>query len=277
MKYSTASKKVDYRGKGMKKKWLFIVALGLVGILAIPSLTGCAGPATAQVAASQVVVSQQATGFWVNGKGEITVTPNLATLSVGVETMEANVADAQAEASDGIKKIMKSLTDSGINLKDIQTGYYYITQRLNYSSYKSDIIGYTVTNMLTVKIRDVDKTGDIINSAVATAGDIVRISNLSFSVEDPSEVYQQAREKATANAHDKAAQYAGLLGVKLGSPTYVSESTQQSNPYYYGNNVSNYYSGNIPVPVVSDSSDSTISPGQNKLSLSITVAYELIR
>lgn len=261
----------------MKKKWIFIVALGLVLILAIPSLTGCAGPATAQVAASQVVISQQATGFWVNGKGEITVTPNLATLSVGVETMEANVADAQAEASDGIKKIMKSLTDSGINPKDIQTGYYYITQRLNYSSYKSDIIGYTVTNMLTVKIRYVDKTGDIINSAVATAGDIVRISNLSFSVEDPSEVYKQAREKATANAHDKAAQYAGLLGVKLGAPTYVSESTQQSNPYYYGNNAGNYYSGNVPVPVVSDSSDSTISPGQNKLSLSITVAYELIR
>ena len=261
----------------MKKKMLFIVALGLVVILAIPSLTGCAGPATAQVAASQVVISQQATGFWVSGKGEITVTPNLATLSVGVETMEVSVADAQAKAADGIKKVMKSLTDSGIDQKDIQTGYFYVTQRLNYSSYESNIIGYTVTNMLTVKIRDVNKTGDIINSAVAAAGDIVRISNLSFSVEDPSGVYKQAREKAVANARDKAQQYAQLMGVKLGSPTYVSESTQQSNPYYYGNSMNNYYSGDMPVPVVSDSSDSTISPGQNKLSLSITVAYELIK
>ena len=261
----------------MKKKWMFIIGLALVSLLAIPVLTGCAAPAAAQGNASTVQINQQTAGFWVSGKGEISVTPNLATLSVGVETMEANVADAQAEASDGIKKIMKSLTDSGIEQKDIQTGYFYITQRLNYSTYKSNIVGYTVTNMLTVKIRDVNKTGDIINSAVAAAGDIVRISDLSFSVEDPSEVYKQAREKAVANARDKAQQYAQLMGVKLGAPTYVCESTEQSNPYYYGNAMSNYYSGNIPVPVVTDSADSTISPGQNKITLSITVSYEMIK
>ena len=261
----------------MKKKWLFIITLGLVLIVAIPALMGCTAPATSQSAASPVVVSQQTTGFWVNGKGEITVTPNLATVSLGVETMETNVADAQAEASDGMKKIMKSLADSGINQKDIQTGAFYITQRINWNSYQSSIIGYTVTNMLTVKIRDMNKVGDIIDSAIAAGGDIIRMDNLTFSVEDPSEIYQQAREKATANARDKAEQYARLLGVKLGAPTYVSESTQQSNPYYYGNNVGNYYSGNMTTPTVTDSSDSSISPGQNKITLNITVAYELIR
>ena len=261
----------------MKKKWLFIITLGLVLIVAIPALMGCTAPATSQSTASPVVVSQQTTGFWVNGKGEITVTPNLATVSLGVETMETNVADAQAEASDGMKKIMKSLADSGINQKDIQTGAFYITQRINWNSYQSSIIGYTVTNMLTVKIRDMNKVGDIIDSAIAAGGDIIRMDNLTFSVEDPSEIYQQAREKATANARDKAEQYARLLGVKLGAPTYVSESTQQSNPYYYGNNVGNYYSGNMTTPTVTDSSDSSISPGQNTITLNITVAYELIR
>ena len=261
----------------MKKKWLFIITLGLVLIVAIPALMGCTAPATSQSTASPVVVSQQTTGFWVNGKGEITVTPNLATVSLGVETMETNVADAQAEASDGMKKIMKSLADSGINQKDIQTGAFYITQRIDWNSYQSSIIGYTVTNMLTVKIRDMNKVGDIIDSAIAAGGDIIRMDNLTFSVEDPSEIYQQAREKATANARDKAEQYARLLGVKLGAPTYVSESTQQSNPYYYGNNVGNYYSGNMTTPTVTDSSDSSISPGQNTITLNITVAYELIR
>ena len=261
----------------MKKKWSFIITLGLVLIMALPALMGCATPATAQNAASQVVVSQQTTGFWVNGKGEITVTPNLATVSLGVETTETNIADAQAKASDGMKKIMKSLADSGINQKDIQTGAFYIYQRLDWNSYKSSITGYTVTNMLTVKIRDMNKVGDIIDSAIAAGGDLIRMDNLTFSVEDPSEIYQQAREKATANARDKAEQYARLLGVKLGAPTYVSESTQQSNPYYYGNNAGNYYSGNIPAPIVVDSSDTSISPGQNKITLNITVAYELIR
>ena len=261
----------------MKKKWLFIIALGLVLVVVIPALMGCGSPATAQSAASQVVVSQQTTGFWVNGKGEITVTPNLATVSLGIETTETNVADARDKAADGLKKIMQSLADSGINQKDIQTGAFYIYQRLDWNSYKSSITGYTVTNMLTVKIRDMNKVGDIIDSVIAAGGDLIRINNLTFSVEDPSEIYQQAREKATANARDKAEQYARLLGVKLGAPTYVSESTQQSNPYYYGSNGGNYYSGNMSVPVVTDSSDSSISPGQNTITLNITVAYELIR
>ena len=260
----------------MKKNWLFIFTLGSVLVMVIPALMGCAHPATAQGAASPVVVSQQATGFWVNGKGEITVTPNLATVSLGVETMEVNVADAQAKALEGIKKVMKSLADSGINQKDIQTGAFYIIQRLNWNSYQSSIIGYTVTNMLTVKIRNMNNVGDIINAAITAGGDIIRMDNLTFSVEDPSEIYKQAREKATANARDKAEQYARLMGVKLGAPTYVSESTQQSNPYYYSNE-GNYYSGNIPVTTVADSFDSSISPGQNTIILNITVAYKLIK
>lgn len=262
----------------MKKKWLFVITLGLVLVVVIPALMGCGSPAAAQSAASQVVVSQQTTGFWVNGKGEITVTPNLATVSLGVESTETNVADAQSKASDGMKKVMQSLADSGINQKDIQTGAFYIYQRLDWNSNTSSITGYTVTNMLTVKIREMNKVGDIINSVIAAGGDLIRMNNLTFSVEDPSAIYQQAREKAVANAKDKAQQYAQLMGVKLGAPTYVSESTQQSNPYYYGNNAGNYYGGNIPAPtIVVDSSDSSISPGQNTIILNITVAYELIK
>jgi uncharacterized protein len=257
----------------MNKKWLVIMGLGLISLLAIPFVTGCASPAAAQNGTSTVQINQQTAGFWVSGKGEITVSPNLATVSIGVESMETNVADAQANASDAMKKVMKSLADSGVDQKDIQTGTFYINQRVNYSSYSSDIIGYTVTNMLNVKIRDMDKVGDIIGAAIAAGGDYIRISNLSFSVEDPSEIYKQAREKATANARDKAEQYARLMGVKLGSPTYVSESTDQSNPYYYGN----YYSGGAAIPTVISSYDSTISPGQNKITLSITVSYEMLK
>jgi len=130
--------------------------------------------------------------------------------------------------------------------------------------------------MLTVKIRYVDKTGDIINSAVATAGDIVRISNLSFSVEISLKFINRPGKKRLQNAHDRQHNMPVFWASKLGAPTYVSESTQQSNPYYYGNNAGNYYSGNVPVPVVSDSSDSTISPGKQAFP-EYTVAYELIR
>lgn len=105
-------------------------------------------------------------------------------------------------------------------------------------------------------------------------GDLIRINNLNFSVEEPAEYYKQAREKAIANAKDKAEQYARLMGVTLGKPTYVVEGAQQSNTNTYGN----YYSGNMSVPapvIMGETSSASISPGQNKIILNVQVAYSV--
>jgi uncharacterized protein len=253
----------------MNKKWLAVIILGMALILAVPALTGCGGPAAAQGATTGIQISQQPQGIWVSGTGEVSITPDIATLNLGVESRESNVAEAQAKASEGMANVMKALTDAGIAQKDIQTGYFSINQlrRWNDSDQIDTITGYQVTNMVTVKIRTVDKVGDIINSVVQAGGDLIRINGIDFSVEEPAKYYQEVREKAMTAAKNKAEELAKLAGVTLGAPTYIAENAQYTPNYGGYANVS--YS--VPAPVVMSSP--SISSGETKITLSVQVAY----
>ena len=139
----------------MNKKWLLLIILGLALILAVPALTGCSSPGAAQDT-QPVQISQQPQGIWVSGTGEVTVTPDIATLMLGIVAQEATVAESQAKASEAMTKVMQALTDSGIAQKDIQTGSFNINQRTRWDDQKQidTVIGYQVTNMVTIKIRD---------------------------------------------------------------------------------------------------------------------------
>jgi uncharacterized protein len=269
-----------------KKRWL-VVTLGLVLILAVAALVGCGNRVTAQGTvstvqanqqlagtASTVQVSQQAQGIWVSGTGEVSITPDIATLSLGVEAQEANVAQALAETSAGMAKVMQSLTDAGIAAKDIQTGYFSINQQYRWDNEKqiNTPIGYQVNNMVTVKIRDIGKVGNIIDAVVQAAGDLIRINGINFSVENPAQYYQNARNKAMAAAKGKADDLAKLAGVTLGGPTYIAENAQYT-PYYggYAN-----YAVSVPAPAM-ESASSSISAGETKITLSVQVAYSIVQ
>jgi uncharacterized protein YggE len=254
----------------MKKKWSSIIILGAILILAIPALTGCSLP-TSDPDTSPVVVSQQPQGIWVSGTGEVSITPDIANLNLGVVAQEANVAQAMSDASDAMAKVMKALTDSGIDLKDIQTGYFSINQRTRWDDTRQtdSVIGYQVTNMVTIKIRKTDKVGDIIDSVVQAGGDFIRINGVNFSIEDPSKYYQDARAKAMAAAKSKAEELAKQAGLTLGKATYVVENAQYSpRDGGYAN-----FSISVPAPTVTIAAP--ISPGETKITLSVQVAYSV--
>ena len=102
----------------MKRKWL--LAIGLISILAMVGLCGCSG-STSPIELPkglQFNLETQQEGIWVTGKGEISVVPDIATLRLGVESQKASVAEAQAEASETMDKVMVALKESGIAEKD---------------------------------------------------------------------------------------------------------------------------------------------------------------
>lgn len=257
----------------MNKKWFWVVILGLVVVAAVPFLTSCGGAVSAQTpATTSVEVSQQPEGIWVTGTGEVSITPDIATLSLGVTALEKNVAQAQSEASEAMAKVMQALSSSGILQKDIQTGYFSIDQRNRWNDVKQtdEITGYQVNNMVSVKIRDTGKVGSIIDSVVQAGGDFIRINGINFSVEEPAKYYAEVREKAMAAAKNKADELAKLAGLTLGKPTYIVENAQYS-PFYGGySNVS----AAVPAPEAMFSSPS-ISTGQTKITLNIQVAYSV--
>ena len=107
----------------MKKYWLVAVSLAL--LLVIAGLVGCsAGPTTI----GTVDINSQQTGIWVNGEGKVTVIPDIATLSLGIEAQAATVAEAQSQATEAMNEVMTALTENGVAEKDIQTQYFSIYQ-----------------------------------------------------------------------------------------------------------------------------------------------------
>jgi uncharacterized protein len=251
------------------KLWL---AIAVVSVIATIGLAGCnvTGPQTpAQTSAAgpvSVNVNNQQ-GIWVNGQGTVTVTPNIATLNLGVSVQAAKVADAQAQAATGMAKVISALTANGVDQKDISTRSFNINQVTRYdnATQQSVVTGYQVSNIVNVTLRSIDKVGTIIDAVASAGGDLTRINSISFSVDNPSQYYSQARTLAMNNAKDKATQLASLAGVNLGRPVYIVENTQ-SPPVPYA----------VSLPVAAQAAPTTpISPGQTDITLNVQVAYAI--
>lgn len=257
----------------MKSK--ILLAVGVVVMLVMVILAGCSaqGVSAATTQPNQPVtvdVSNQQTGIWVNGVGTITVTPDLATATVGVSSQTATVAEARANAATAMDKVMKALTDNGVAKADIQTNYYNIQQvtRWDDKGQTQIVVGYMVSNSVIAKIRDMNNVGVVIDAVVVAGGDFIRINGISFSVEKPEKYYEQVRQLAMQNAKAKADQIATLSGVTLGKPTYVSENS--SSPVTYAPvyaKLDSASAGGVPT--------TAISAGQMDINLNVQVAYAI--
>ena len=245
----------------MKKKCLW--ALGLTLVLAVVGLSGC----TSEI--SNVQLDSQQKGIWVTGTGEVTVVPDIATLRLGIAAEAATVVEAQSQAVEAMDKVMSALTDNDVAEKDVQTQYFNIRQVTEWDRVKEEetVIGYRVTNMVTAKIREVDKAGTIIDAVAEAGGDLTRIDGISFSVDEPSAYYEEARQEAMADAKAKAEHLAELGEVSLGKPTYISEGVSTLYPVYRSVTVEEAIPSSVPT---------SISPGEQEISLTIQVIYAIL-
>ena len=254
----------------MKRKWLAVI--GLVLVLATVGLYGCSAgnPSLGELPSElRLSLNSQQEGIWVSGKGEVTVTPDIATLRLGITAQDASVATAQSQAAEAMDEVMTALTDNGVAKKDIQTQRFSISQVTKWDRVKEEqiVIGYRLTNMVVAKIREIDKTGSIIDAVAAAGGDLTRIDNISFSVDDPSAYYEEARQKAMTDAKAKAEQLAELAGVTLGKPTYISEGISYPT---YPRAVYEMAPAASPMP------ETPISPGEMEITLTVQVAYSIL-
>lgn len=250
----------------MKRNWLW--AVGLVLVLAVVGLAGCSEDNTTPIEIQGVNWSSQQSGIWVSGQGEVTATPDIAILRLGIEAQEATMAQAQTQAAEAMSKVMTALKNNGIAEKDIQTQQFSINKitRWDDKNQQEVVIGYRVTNIVSAKIRDIDKAGSVIDAVAAAGGGLTRIDSITFSIDDPSSYYSDARDEAMADAEAKAKQLATLAVVTLGKPTYISESIY------------------IPFPIrgageaVAPAPDMTsISPGEMQISISVQVTYAIVQ
>jgi hypothetical protein len=265
---SPVVKKIRQKEPNVRRKYL--LAIGLALLLSLVGLVGCTSGGTSGIelpSGLRINANSQQEGIWVNGHGEVNAAPDIAILQLGISAQRASVAEAQAEAATAMDKVMATLRAGRVADKDIQTQYFSIQQVTRWDQDKQQeiVVGYRVSNMVMSKIRDIAKTGSIIDTVAEAGGDLTRIDNISFSIDGPSQYRKEARDKAMADARTKAEQLASLSGVKLGKPTYISESI--SYPVY---SQPTRVAEGAPAPTT------PISPGEMKISLDIQVVYAIL-
>ncbi len=253
----------------MRRAWWLVPCL--VVILALGAV-GCA-PSSGQGVIS--ITPQQNTGIWVTGQGETMAVPDIAELRLGVEARADTVSEAQTQASEAMHKVMVALKDNSVAEKDIQTqrfSIYPVTKWIKERD-EEEVTGYRVTNVVLAKIREVDyesrpldyRVGLIIDAVAKAGGDFIRIQDISFSVDNPTQYYEEARSKAMEDAKNKANQLADLAGVKLGKASYISEGT-----VYQPLSLDEFARGGM-----APDQASPISPGELKVTVSVQVIYEI--
>jgi uncharacterized protein YggE len=212
------------------------------------------------------VVEQRDT-ITISGEGKVIAIPDIATIQLGLVTEKKTVAAAQKENTDKMNQLNKQLKDQGVESKDIQTSNYSIYPQYDYNNGKQTLRGYQVSQTVNVKIRNLDKVGDII-SAAGTLG-LNQVGGLSFDIDEPETLKQEARIKALENAREKANALADIMDVKLGKVVSFNESSQYPSPIYKSYAMDSGIGGGAAVPAPD------IQSGSMEIVIDATVVYEI--
>lgn len=165
----------------------------------------------------------------LTGEGTVRAKPDMATLQLGVVAEAVTAQDALAENTSRMAEIVAALREDGIESRDLQTSDFSIEPRYSQPQpgreaepFVPQIIGYAVRNTLTVRIRDLDRTGALLDRAVTLGANT--ISGPSFTVADPSALQDSARRAAMRDALRKAELYADAANVPLGRILRIDEA-----------------------------------------------------
>ena len=213
------------------------------------------------MASAMINISDQTIGIWVTGNGKVTADPDLAILTLGVEARRQTISAARSDAAQAMTSIMYSLMKQGVVENDIRTIRFSIQPDYKYDerTRRQILTGYQVSNTVTVKIRDLDSVGDVIDASASAGGDTTRIQGIQFTIENPAALESQAREKAVKDALAKAQQFATLTGVSLGKLVYITEDSTYVRPIPVSRAMSMDAVAGAPTPISSGELDVQVS------------------
>ncbi len=211
----------------------------------------------------------------VAGNGTVSVQPDTAFVSLGVETAGKSLVEAQHQNSAAMQKVIDRLRELKIDKERIQTTAFTVTPQYRPPGKRNpdlpvplpEIIGYTVTNTVSVEVRDPDKVAAVIDGALAAGAN--RFHGLNWALQDEQRQRLAALQIAAATAREKATALSQSLKVKLVRVLRVSEAGHVVRPApYMGRMVATMEAAGGEVPV---------SSGELKVEATVTLVYEIDR
>ena len=167
----------------------------------------------------------------VMGTGSSYGTPDIASIRIGVVTEASSASEALRKNSEAMNRFHAVIKKRGIDKKDFQTVQFTVSPRYTYDKSRESppaVTGYQVVNEVRVRNRNLSSLGEFLDEAVSLGANQIR--GISFDVSDPSQLLDEARRKAFADAEHRARIYAGSAGLKLGSPITIEEQAGQAFP-----------------------------------------------
>jgi uncharacterized protein YggE len=208
----------------------------------------------------------------IEGRGEVRAAPDMALINSGVTTQAATAREALDANTAAMAELIAALKETGIETRDIQTSGFSVNPNYVYSDARDEmgytlppkINGYQVSNSVSVAVRKLDELGAILDKSVNVGANT--INGISFSVSDPSELYDKARKAAFSDARKKAELYATVANAKLGELESISESQGFNGPQ--------------PSPMyaraeMAASADVPVEAGEMTFAITVNVEWEL--
>ncbi len=219
--------------------------------------------------------------FAVSGEGKVVAIPDVAQFSFSVVTEGGkDIAKLQKENTEKVNSAINFVKSSGVQAKDIKTSGYNLNPR--YQNYSCpvllggieenrvcpppEIVGYTITQTILVTVRDFGKVGEILGGVVEKGANSV--SQLNFTIDDPTAVQNDAREEAIAKAKEKAKAIAKAGGFGLGRLLSIDEGGYTPVPYYARADIG--FGG-----ALEKAAPPSIEPGSQDVTVTVSLRYEI--
>ncbi|OWV56774.1 SIMPL domain-containing protein [Mameliella alba] len=162
----------------------------------------------------------------VSGEARIAAVPDMATISLGATGRGKTAVEAMNATSTAVDAILARLSDLGVEARDIQTTQLRVNEQTRWDRDRNEdiFVGYYATNTVRVRIRDMDGIGALLSAVLDDGAN--QLQSLTFGVQEPREVEDEARRRAVADAIAKAKLYADAAGVTLGPVLELRDSAE---------------------------------------------------
>jgi uncharacterized protein YggE len=231
-------------------------------------LAAAALPASAATA-QEVAVARPIAGTRVdiNATGTVSRVPDLAIISAGVVTKSKTATGAIADNAARMERVRAALRRAGIEDRDIQTSSISLQPDYRYQEGQPPVLtGYGASNNVSIKFRDIRKSGSILDALVAEGAN--QINGPSLTIDKPETAYDEARAKALAAGRTRADLYARNLGMRVVKLLSVSEIGGFSRPPMP-------YMRDVAMAAQESSAKTGIDPGSQDLEVTLTMSFEL--
>jgi hypothetical protein len=203
--------------------------------------------------------------FSVSAEGKVIAVPDVAEIRLTVISEGKDLVIIQKENSEKVNKVINFIKEKGIKSEDIKTEAYNLQPKYDWQKSPYQIVGYTLSQTILVKVRDLNKIGEILSEAVKNG--VNQISGPNFIIDDPEKLKSQAREIAIKKAKEKAEGVAKLSGFKLVRITSYEEVEEGFNYPIYPLRAPEVKTNENIVP--------QIEPGSQEIKVKVILTYEI--